>query len=331
MEYDEEDISAAEIEGRKYRITVPLAGIDDGVFKSFPSRVPLGGDAYIARLNKRESTRLTNAHYPDSSSFYQSINHRLEILNVSAYEVYEAWNLLEAQFGLVLRRPLSVKGAVLDRQVDGIWRRGGHLNVPESSDWFDDFPVDRLETLRSLREGMGGFNGEPVARAADLYSQSIKALSRNERDNAFILSAVALETLLGFNLNTEISYRIALRATALEGGSSKTVFFRTRKLYSVRSSVVHSGKHASFTDVTHMQQALMRLIPSMSALSKDFGGYERAIDHLDELAWNRNRVPSSVISGGGWWSYVPLAQCFDRNYNGFDDPNRSSRVWLFDY
>ncbi|SMX90759.1 MULTISPECIES: HEPN domain-containing protein [Brevibacterium] len=330
IEYFGDQAAGIDLTGRKYRITVPLVGVNDDLFDGLPSRIPLGCDAFLVRLDEAESERLRLANLSDEAHSYWTVGHRLEILNVRADQVYEEWQLLEAQFNLVVRRPLTILGSVLDRLVDGTWVRGGMFHLPENYAWFEDFPAERFETLKSLREGMNGTNDAPIVRAADLYSQAVKSMNRGERDNAFILSAVALETLLGYKLNTEISFKLSLRATVLEGGNSERVLRRIRKLYSIRSSVVHSGKHATFTDVTHIQQALMRFVPTMAALSEDLGSYDSAIAHLDELAWNRQLEPSAVLTESGWWSYVPLEACFDRTYGGFDDPDRLKRVWLFD-
>lgn len=325
-----EGISCSDLTGSTYRITVPLVGVLDDQFCGLPDRISLGDNAFFVRLDEVESERLRHANLAQDESSYWTVGHRLEILNVQDDQVYEEWNLLEAQFLLVVRRPLTVLGSVLDRCIEGTWTRAGMFDIPQNVTWFQDFPADRFETLRSLREGMRGFNGESIARAADLYCQSVKSFDRGERDNAFILSAVALETLLGYKLTSEISFKLSLRAAALEAGSSVSVIRRIKKLYATRSSVVHSGKHATFADVTHIQQALMRFIPSMVALSQDRGGYEEAIAHLDELAWNRNLDRSPVLTEDGWWSYVPLDDCFERTYDGFDDPERLRRVWLFD-
>lgn len=190
---------------RRYRITVPLVGVDDYLFASLPGRIPLGCNAYFVRLDEAESSRLISANFSENDDYW-TIGHRIEILEVPVDRVYNEWNLLEAQFQLVVRRPLTVLGSVLDRHAEDIWRRGGMLDIPDYVSWYQDSPENRFQTLRKPREGMNGFNVAPIERAANLYSQSVKAFARNELDNSFVLAAIALETLLGYGLTSEITF-----------------------------------------------------------------------------------------------------------------------------
>jgi hypothetical protein len=315
---------------RRYRITAPVKGFPDDSLSHLPGRIALGGSAYLVRLDEAETERLGSANLPDHERDWVRIGHRIEILDVPVRESYSAWGLLEAQMLLVVRKPLPIVAVVLDRKVDGVWKRGGTLDIDEHNGWMNDYPSARFETLRRLRDGMGSIVDETVLRSMELYVQSIYSYWRAEFDNSYMLAAVSFETLLGGSLTTAVSYRLALRAAILEGGGDGGVFDRIKALYDLRSKLVHSGKSVSFTSLVHMHQVLMRLIPTMGALTNEAGSYNEAIEHLDRLARSRFVDPLLAVSGAGWWSYVNLGECFARSYERYDGAARERHIFLHD-
>lgn len=324
------DMDPSEVADRTYRVTAPLSGFELDQSEALPDRVDLGNGAVLARLDEQESERLEAATSWDSMR-WGDIGYRLELHGVRAAEAHRQWRLLIHQFLLVVREPLSIVGVVLDRHVGGVWRRGGYMNVAPSTRWSRPFPSDRLATLAALRTGLGTVSPTPVLRALEHYEHSIASLWMGDFDDALVLAALSFESLLGNGVRTEISYRLCLRAATLVGEDPVPVFTRLRKLYDLRSGVVHEGKRASLLDATHMQQALMRLIPSVAALTTEVGSYESALNALDSLALDRSVDLPDTIRRRGWWSYVPLAECFRAELPERETSWPDGRVSLFDY
>lgn len=100
-----------------------------------------------------------------------------------------------------------------------------------------------------------------VARSgnvAGLVATAIQWVGRAEaeprREAAFLLNAIALEALLLPIQEVELNYRLSLRVARVLGGSKDEraqIVARTKRLYGVRSKIVHSG---SFT-VTALELA----------------------------------------------------------------------------
>ena len=304
-------LSSSVVDNRVYRITAPLVdfSLKDG--ELLPGRIDLGCSAILARLNAEESTRLKTSSIAESDHHLHGIDFRLELLNVHPNEAFRQWQLLVHEFMLIMREPLSVLTVVLDRHDGGVWRRGGWMWVQQTIRWSHGFPAERLAVLRNLRIGMGPKPPAQVTRALDHYERSVDALWRGDFDSALVMGALSLESLLGYGFTSEVSYRLSLRAATLVG-SSNDVFEYMRKLYSLRSGVVHGGKSANFEQATKMQQALMRLVPAVAALVHEIGTYEGAMQTLDEIAVDRSVPLPATIQEAGWWSYVPLVECFQR-------------------
>src|SRR5581483_10386191 len=76
-----------------------------------------------------------------------------------------------------------------------------------------------------------------------------RAQVEQRRDEAFLLYAIALESLLlGRDIKTELSYQLGLRCAHLGGGPAiedrRLVLEQIASLYNVRSATVHSGSFA---------------------------------------------------------------------------------------
>ena len=323
-------VDEKEASQRLYRITIPLVNFHSSDGGEFAGRTNLGCNAILANLNQGERDRLQENN--SSLNRWEVANHRLEVHDVRPGDVHDQLRLLLQSVLLVAREPIPVLDVVLDRKVDGVWRRAGDIRHPYGrSRYTYRFPADRIGTLRELREGMGLNPPKQVRRALDHYENSVYSLWRGEPDNALVLAALSFESLLGNNLFSEISYRLCLRAASLVETRPQFIFERLKKLYALRSGVVHGGKTATPTEATHMQQALMRLIPAVAALSTECGSYDTAMDLLDRRAYDSSIPAPRTISSGGWWSFVPLAECFDRELGPLERGFYQGAVWLFDY
>lgn len=301
---------------RRYRVTLPLInfgdrplfGFYDAPALGYAGRVDLGRDAVLVKLDESESSRLARDLLPEDHEGCWSIDHRLEILDVPTTEIYQEATLLLRQFMLVVRAPVPVVRAVVDYKVGGTYYRGGYIALDTSTRNSHGFPRSRIETLKALRVGMGSKLPQAVLRCLDHYDHSVRSLWRGEFDDAFVMAALGFESLLGHKVYSEISYRLCLRATRLCRGG-EDLFKALRALYARRSKIVHGGEGATRENVTHLQQALMRLIPSVAALTQECGSYERAIAILDALAFGAEQVEPRTVASSGWWSYVPIEAC----------------------
>lgn len=339
VKFENEDPPAPVLE-RRYRVTLPLINFADRPLHGYNDvdpgsgylgRVDLGRNAVLVKLDEIESSRLSRELLQEEYDGYWPIDHRLEILDVPTAEIYQEATLLLRQFMLVVRAPVPVVRAVVDYKVGGTHYRGGYIALDTSTRNHHGFPRSRIETLKALRVGMGSNLPQAVLRSLDHYDHSVRSLWRSDLDDAFVMAAVGFESLLGHKLDSEISYRLCLRATRLCRGG-KDLFKALRTLYSLRSKIVHGGKSATGENVTHLQQALMRLIPSVAALSQECGSYDEAMATLDALALGSGQAEPRTISSSGWWSYVPIEACLNwpATEAGVED-GWGADVRLYDY
>lgn len=319
---------AARLRELRYRVTVPIANFFDEQARVHGERTELGMGAWLAPLNSVESERLHRVFGFDSPYLGASILHRLELHDVRAVDSIEQIRLLLSAFLLVVRQPVSTMAVVLDRFVEGQWTREGWADFESGAHSPLRFPRQRLATLRNLRNGLGLAPPKQILRALDHYRQSVTALWRGDFDSALVAGAISLETLLGNGIRTEISYRLCLRASTLVGYDGPKVFTTLKRLYDLRSGVVHGGKAATFEQATRLQQALMRMIPTVASLVEELGGYDHALRALDTLALDRTAPLPKTISQAGWWSYVPLAACWASPVPTRYASWLSERVWI---
>ena len=102
-----------------------------------------------------------------------------------------------------------------------------------------------------------------MAKAGQMLHASImwagRASVEPTREQSFLLFAIALEAIVLPKQGQELSYRLALRVARLLGRSSKSrheILETTKKLYDVRSKIVHSGSY----EVTDENLARLRSV-----------------------------------------------------------------------
>lgn len=119
-------------------------------------------------------------------------------------------------------------------------------------------PKDLEEEFRELLGGSKAAEQELLARAAQLMIAA-ELFDRAHKDRQvssewrLILLAMASEALFGDGDKGELSYRLAVRMAALNGGSGperKRIFERARSLYDLRSHLVHGSLYRKKEFVT---------------------------------------------------------------------------------
>lgn len=95
-----------------------------------------------------------------------------------------------------------------------------------------------LETYARLVGADEGKAHEAMRIAVDRFNRSY---TRSSHEDAIIDLTIALEATLLHGLEDELTYRLASRGAALLGRNTKDVFSRLKRLYSMRSKIVHEG------------------------------------------------------------------------------------------
>jgi hypothetical protein len=112
-----------------------------------------------------------------------------------------------------------------------------------------DLPKDLEKDVRELLGGSKAAEQQLLARAAQLMIAA-ELFDRAHKDRhvssewRLILLAMASEALFGEGDKGKLSYRLAVRMAALNGGSGaerKKIFERARSLYDLRSHLVHGS------------------------------------------------------------------------------------------
>jgi len=85
---------------------------------------------------------------------------------------------------------------------------------------------------------------------ADLYDRSLQG-GKVHMDIRFLLLAISLESLYLPIQESELKYRLSIRAAKLlsniKYGDAKDIFLKIKKIYDIRSKLVHSGKMKGVT------------------------------------------------------------------------------------
>jgi gamma-glutamyl-gamma-aminobutyrate hydrolase PuuD len=124
------------------------------------------------------------------------------------------------------------------------------------------------------------------------------------------MAAISLETLLGGDLMSDITRSLAQRGAMLtaRGEDAVRVYKQLKKLYRVRSKLVHEGKPPMEEQLVNIHRFLMHALPSMTALIQMVGTHKQALDLLDEsLLARRTDVDNLFEAVHRWWDYVPTA------------------------
>jgi len=111
-------------------------------------------------------------------------------------------------------------------------------------------PLNQIATRRGFARISELLRKESPTKLEDRILASVQWTGRAQveprREEAFMLFAIALESLLlGKDVKTDISYRLAVRCAHLGGGPAlddkKRVVDQVQSLYDLRSRIVHSG------------------------------------------------------------------------------------------
>jgi Apea-like HEPN len=294
------------------RVTVPLFNTwleDDGT----DSLVDLGRGARIVKLHDREKRRI--CEYWGLEPEWAAVDWRLEVHNLAHGDLEARAREVLDQMTLVVREPAQWRSFALDRYEGGVWtRRGVSWASFEVQQKLTNLPLERLETLRVLRQNMPDIIDEQTRLAMSFYAESVRELWASDRQKALVLAAIALECLLGDAGRDGLTTKFATRGTHLvcQGDGATELFGRLRKIYAARSNVVHRGRPADFSAVTHLQQFLMRAIPSMMKLCADTGGHTNALAALDSASFVPTPSVAALMGQGSWWSFVDAAACVAR-------------------
>jgi hypothetical protein len=305
----------------EFRITVPIyqAGLYGFSFVEPPQRWVLAPDVELTLVDLAESRRLEN-----SGLAFTTL--RLELFGLRPANAGDCvpvatgqQDLSEAEVGrrlarilnlhsLVVRAPFRAMAGAVDQFDGSVWRRVSHLSehLPLRRYGGPSYmPPDRIRTWSTLlQEWPQG--REKLDLALDLYAGSVEARWDGRHREALLAAASATEVLLSSD-NQEITHKISQRAAHLvsPGADGVTTFRRIKKLYGLRSKVVHSGSPADDEACTEWQQFLMAAIPRAAAYA---GSDKQLIEDLDLAGFERSSE-LTAIDGDGWWSYCDYVKC----------------------
>ena len=305
------------------RITVPVPSAailtEDRYLIDYPYRVSLLPGIELTYLHEEERDRLNDGPYGIHACF------RLEIFQVAPESGFDYFDdgVQEQLTGLVrstlsklslcVRGYFNVSYAVVDQFDGSVWRRMQHLNVrePLRQLGFSHIPVSRLDTWSGLLTHWPSQPDPALALALQYYCESLLDRAQKDYHRAVVSAAIATEVLFG-ERGGEITYRISTRAAQLVATGEDAVMVQKaiKKLYKIRSGVVHSGKGASKSVVDLWHQFLMCAIPSIAAWP---GSLVNLRETLDRASFTRDVDLDVVTNSDGWWNYCDFVYCLKRS------------------
>ena len=117
--------------------------------------------------------------------------------------------------------------------------------------------------------------------AHSILSEMRSSFKKPER---FVFSCIALESLLSME-NAELSYRISNRAALLIGDTNngrKSVFNKVKKIYDLRSKIVHGViKDVKTDDLCMLQEIVRVVILKTMSLSDEYDTKEKLLKTMD--------------------------------------------------
>lgn len=221
---------------------------------------------------------------------------------------------LVALLSLTVRLHPNHERVLADVWNGSYWVRIGPL---ASSAWglgegmWSYFPQTRLKTWGQLIQHWPSEPTKQLDLALNLYLDSIRERQRQARvsgplDKAMLSAAVALEVLMGYNAPNELSKTISQRSAHLvaEGEPAFDVYRSVKKVYSVRSKLVHAGKPADAASLTLLQQFLMAALPAVAA-AHPMANHDELVEALDSANFCTPAMMASVRTAT-WARYVPI-------------------------
>lgn len=307
-------VNGVDLKPGSLRATVPLYAtwvIDSGALE-VSGRFQIGPEVILARLNASESERIRRywaGRLPPPA--WRLEVHGVDASNLAGVELSVRRAI--AQLSLAVRVSPWWVAIAVDRWNGTNWVRLGSCGTGGGVEGTTHIPVERLKTANVLRQRWRGNLPNQVWQSLDYYHESVLELWRVHLGKALLMASISFESLLGGGLSSELSYRLALRGALLvaTGDDTTLVHKRLRSIYGRRSKVVHEAQDADFATVTHLQQYLMRALPSMVELLNSAGGYEKAIALIDESVFAvQPELMALMDASPDWWSYVDVAACF---------------------
>jgi hypothetical protein len=153
------------------------------------------------------------------------------------------------------------------------------------------FSVARLSLLDATHMGFAQASTILAKPTHSEFEERILAALRfagranvnDEREESFLGFAIALESLLGDKEGGEITFKLAVRCAHLLGATSderKSIFDSVKKLYGVRSKIVHRGStEVTDADLGQMRNIVLNAIV-VALTSPDFAEIKRADEFL---------------------------------------------------
>ena len=268
----------------------------------------------LASLDEAESDRIQKS----MGSHRYLAQWRLEVFNPKTLERGEIFKEIEHYMSLlccVYRG--SPKGIVnLDEFRNGVWVRREYCGMLPGSEGYALLPLERVPRWGALIENFPRNLTRNIQIALSYFREAIAERRDWKHSKAMLSAAIAFESLLGENVKSEITFRLSQRGAILTsaGEGAELVFKTLRKLYSIRSKLVHEGKSVDKQSVVRMEQFLMRAIPSMAALVMKAGSARRAVELLERAPFVRDEILCGVSEGDPvhhWWASVNLVETPD--------------------
>jgi hypothetical protein len=305
---------------RSVRLTVPLVNtsvIVDGA--PLVGRIEVTPRVVLGSLDDSEEARVESA----LALPQYTVRYRLEIHGHQLRMDLGASTIRNRDAETVIRRHLAMLScavrmaprwvsAVADELLEGRWKRVAWVGYGGGGqrERHANLPSERLRTWGRLLENWPaeGLDAR-LYLALEYYADSV-ADFREHPSKSLMSAAIALETLLGGDLLTQIARGLSQRGGLLVARGEEALFIsrRLKTWYTARSKLVHGGRLPSQDVVVGLHRFLMRAIPSMAALMQVTGGHEEALRALDEAVFvHVSEVDSLFEAGNRWWDFVPAA------------------------
>lgn len=304
-----------------HRITVPIPAAilatNTGYPLASPYRRVLHPGYEVAVLDEREQSRLSNSPYRINADW------RLEIFNKIDPSQFDPRSgrghdrvdsLVTSTLGklsLCLRGEFSGEFVIVDVYDGRYWKRLTHVDTSDRIHqgihvWI---PEARLDTWGGLIGNWPANPDDALTLALGYYRESVAHRRSGRLASAAVSAAIATEILFG-DVNSELTYRISMRAAQLIGGGEDALRVQSavKKLYGIRSKIVHTGKVADVEYVDVWHQLLMRAIPTVAAWGGSINGLR---SELDKSTFIRSVDLDRLQAEGEWWSFCDFIECLN--------------------
>ena len=310
-------------EERRGRLVIPLFNTSFRLADrtQLRERYELMPDVWIGWLNDQERKRIADALRITEGPYYRiefhnqtwghdSLNPRLSVRDLTS-RANHYMSLISCTIRMAPRR----EAAVLDSWDGSHWIRefplgfGGGIIAGGSRRRHSYLTAERMETWAKLVQNWSNTGlDRQIYIALGYYADSI-ATFREHNESSLAMAAISLETLLGGDLLSDITRTLAQRGAALtaRGEDAVNVYKQLKKLYHVRSKLVHEGRSPTEAQLVNIHRFLMRALPSMAALVQKSGTLKQALNLLDEsLLAQRAEANYLFEAQQRWWDYVPI-------------------------